>query len=142
MESTMKVYLAGPYQNKEQIKTCAAEVREAGIIVTSSWLNEPHKPTVGPQDLTYEQNQKYAIQDIMDVRSAEIFVLFTEPTKTIFRAGRHVEFGVAVERGMPIFVVGEEFENIFHYLPRVTHFPSWERLRDAMIVTAHVAACQ
>lgn len=48
------------------------------------------------------------------------------------RGGRHVEFGIALEREIPIFVIGPR-ENIFHYmLTRVQHFENLDDLRAAL----------
>ena len=132
----MRVYLAAPYSRKTEINQYAAELRAGGIEVTSSWLDEPHKPTTQMHELTHEEHQQYAIQDVKDVQAANILVFFTDPTKAIIRAGRHVEFGIAVQRGTPIYVVGEECENIFHHLPKVIHFKTWKTLRDLLIVVA------
>ena len=129
----MKVYLAGPYQHKDKIKAYATELRSGGVTVTSSWLEEPHKPTTQMHELTHEEHQAYAIQDIKDVRAAKVLVFFIDPTKIIVRAGRHVEFGIALERRMPIFVIGTDRENIFHHAPGVMHFDSWEKVRDLLI---------
>jgi len=129
----MRVYLAAPYQQKDQINIYAAQLRAGGIEVTSSWLEETHKPTIQMDELTSAEHLEYAVRDVADIRKAKIFVLFTDPTKTVFRAGRHVEFGIAVERGMPIYVVGAEFENIFHHLPKVLHFTEWSDLRELLI---------
>lgn len=134
----MKVYLAAPYVHKEQIKVYAARLRELGIDVTSSWLEEPHSPTTQVNELSHEENQRYAQQDIFDVLCADLLVFFTDPTKSIVRGGRHVEFGVAVglneatSAPMPIFVVGADYENIFHHLPYVRHFDHWELALDAI----------
>ena len=132
----MKVYIAAPYSMKDTIKERAAELNALGIIVTSSWLNEPHKPTTQMSELPHEVHQKYAVQDVLDVAAAEIIVFHTDPTKTIVRAGRHVEFGIAVgiglTRQMDIFVVGEDRENIFHHLPQVRHFATWEAAKNAL----------
>ena len=68
----MKIYLAAPYVQKPYIEQCAAELRAGGVIVTSSWLAEPHKPTTQMDELTHEQHQQYAIQDIKDVQAADI----------------------------------------------------------------------
>jgi hypothetical protein len=133
MESAMKVYIAAPYSRKDQMNVYAAELRKGGVEVTSSWLNEIHPPTVQMPDLTHEEHQKYAIQDIKDVRAAKAMVFFTDQTKQIIRAGRHVEFGIAIERRMPIFVVGLEKENLFHHAPGVMHFKTWEDVRDILI---------
>jgi nucleoside 2-deoxyribosyltransferase len=126
----LKVYLAAPYSMKTTIEARAAELAARGIHVTSSWLQEPHSPNTQMHELTHEEHVAYAIQDVKDVAEADIFVFHTDPTKSIVRAGRHVEFGIAVgialSRFMPIFVVGDEYENIFHHLPQVLHFPNWE----------------
>src|SRR5882672_7222295 len=98
--ASMKVYIAAPYRMKNEIKARAMGLRDCGIEVTSSWLNEPHKPNTQMGDLTHEEHQKYALQDVQDVVAADILVLLTDPTKTIVRAGRHVEFGIAVGLGL------------------------------------------
>jgi len=131
--STMKVYLAAPYSRKDEIKGYAEELRAGGVTVTSSWLEEPHTPTTQMQDLTHEEHLKYAVQDVKDVHAAKLLVFFTDPTGTIVRGGRHVEFGIALERRMPIFVIGEQRENIFHHMPGVMHFESWEKVRALLI---------
>jgi len=138
----LKVYLAAPFSTKDRMNTYAAELRAGGVTVTSSWLDEPFKPQVQMVDLTHEEHQKYAIQDIKDVRAAKVMVFFTDPTKQIVRAGRHVEFGIAIERRMPIFVIGTERENIFHHAPGVMHFKSWEEVRDLLIAMSADLTCQ
>lgn len=129
----MKIYLAAPYSRKDEINKYAAELRAGGVIVTSSWLDEPHKPTTQMQELTHVEHMQYAVQDIKDVQAAKLLVFFIDPTGSIVRGGRHVEFGIALERRMPIFVVGNQRENIFHHMPGVTHFDSWEKVRDLLI---------
>lgn len=136
----MKVYIAAPYLKKEEMKVYAAKLRDLGIGVTSGWLDEPDKPAMGPQDLINTQNREYAMRDVQDVMDADAMIFFTDPTKTILRAGRHVEFGMILainamsqdEDTMPIFVVGLEFENIFHHMPEVHHFQEWELALEAI----------
>lgn len=136
----LKVYLAAPFRRKDEIKDYATELRALGITVTSSWLEEPYKPTIEVHEIPADQNRRYAMQDVNDVVAAHILVLFTDPTKTIFRAGRHVEFGIALgigrSRPFPIFVVGEEYENIFHHMPQVYHFTTWEEARTRLVELA------
>lgn len=135
----MNVYIAAPYSKKDEMSVYAAKLRERGIGVTSSWLEEPHKPTVQMSDLTHEQHQQYALNDLRDVMDADAMIFFTDPTKTILRAGRHVEFGMVLainhilpDDPFPIFVVGMEFENIFHHMPNVYHFQEWELALEAI----------
>ena len=131
----MKIYLAAPYSRKDEMRSYAAELRARGIDVTSSWLEEPHKL----HELSHAEHQQYALNDIRDVMDAEAMIFFTDPTKTILRAGRHVEFGMVLfwnalcpDSPMPIFVVGMDFENIFHHCPNVYHFEDWELAVDAI----------
>ena len=123
--SELKVYLAAPYQMKELIRDRTLELQTLGINVTSSWVNEPEKPTIEVHEVAPQTNRLYAQRDVVDVRNANLLIFQDDPTKKIVRAGRHVEFGIAIAYRMPIFVVGEEHENIFHHLPRVKHFKEW-----------------
>jgi nucleoside 2-deoxyribosyltransferase len=128
----LKVYLAAPYQKKEDIRNYAKELRSLGIEVTSRWIDEPDKPNVQLKDVDAAMLRLYAGHDVADVQAADVFVLFTDPTKTIIRQGRTVESGLAIAFGMPIVAVGLEFENIFHYLPQFTHFETWYDVRDKL----------
>jgi len=138
----LKAYLAAPYVRKEQIREYAAELRAGNVVVTSTWLNEPHSPTTLTNELTPESNRQYAIQDVKDVYAANLLVFFTDPTGEIVRGGRHLEFGIALARRIPIFVVGKEMENIFHHMPGVLHFDSWEVVRDLLIAMNNVDSPQ
>ena len=133
----MKVYLAAPYSMKDIIVERAKELRNLGISVTSTWIDEPHKPTTQMHELTHEEHQTYALNDVGDVEAANVFVFHTDETGKIVRAGRHVEFGMAVILGrlryMPIVVVGNQYENIFHHLPNVFHYPTWAEAKAALV---------
>lgn len=128
----MRVYIAAPYSMKDTIKQEADDLLKYNITCTSSWVMEPHKPTTQMQELPHATHQGYALQDVVDVSSADVLVFHTDPTKALVRGGRHVEFGMAVligtQRTMPIYVVGMEEENIFHHLPQVVHFPTWDEV--------------
>jgi len=123
---SLKVYLASPYVQKETTTAHAADLEKIGIEVTSTWLKETHPPSVQMADVTPEQHLQYAEADVGDIERADVLIFHNDPTKTVIRAGRHVEFGIAVARRMPIFVVGEEHENVFHHLKLVKHFKTWE----------------
>ena len=133
----MRVYLAAPYVMKDEIKARAEGLRLYGIETTSSWLDEPHKPTTQMGELTHEQHQVYALADVRDVVAADLLIFQTDETKSIIRAGRHVEFGIALALGLtryyPILVVGETRENIFHHMPQVRHFPDWESVQNELV---------
>ena len=133
----MKVYLAAPYSRKDQIKAYSEELHAWGIDTTSSWVDEPHVPDIQMHELTHQDHQKYAERDVADIVSANCLILFTDPTKTIVRAGRHVEFGIALGlreagKSMLLWVVGSEFENIFHHLSGITRFQNWGAAKVAL----------
>lgn len=132
----MKVYLAAPYSAKDLVVQHAADLRALGVVVTSSWLEEPWAPTTQMHELTHEEHQQYALNDVRDVANADVLIFHVDQTKSIIRAGRHVEFGIAVglglSREMPILVVGDVYENIFHHLPQVTHYAEWSEVLAAL----------
>lgn len=79
---------------------------------------------------------QFAKDDFEDVTKAELVISFTEPPRTTAtRGGRHVEFGIALGLRTPVFVIGYR-ENIFHWLPRVHFFETWDRALSVLNLTA------
>jgi nucleoside 2-deoxyribosyltransferase len=118
----MKIYLAARYSQKEEMKLVAKQLRCHGHIITSTWLEETEPPDVTLDQLTEHFLAYQAEVDLNDIKRADIFVLFSiDPLIPTVRGGRHVETGVALALGKPIYVVGPK-ENIFHYLPGVKIF--------------------
>jgi hypothetical protein len=113
------VYLAAPYASRAEIAVYRDELRALGLHVTASWIDEPigiHPGTVdAATDLDNPTVSAYARQDMLEVASAAMFVLFTAGYVSHASAsgGRHVETGIALAAGVPIIVVGKP-ENIFH----------------------------
>lgn len=136
----LKVYLAAPFQMKDEIKARVELLRSFGIEVTSTWVDEPHKASIQLKDLSPETHLKYATADVQDIVAADMLILQDDPT--IVRAGRHVEFGVAIGLGLtrpyPIFVVGPIRANIFHYLSQVYHFETWEEIVQRLQTLAKI----
>ncbi len=117
MKSPLKVYIAGRYANLAILAEERKLYEQAGIEITSSWLNN------------VEDGMSFtdvAVLDLKDVDAADALVLYTEPYGTpVPGGGRHVEFGYALGRGKHIVIVGPH-ENIFHWHPRVNTFPRTE----------------
>lgn len=79
-----------------------------------------------------ELRTKFAVDDWEDVNAAELVINFTEPPRAkANRGGRHVEYGIALAKGARVIVVGHR-ENIFHWLPQVEFFESWEKALDSL----------
>jgi nucleoside 2-deoxyribosyltransferase len=131
----LKVYLAGMFSTIATRKAQAAELREVGIEVTSRWIDETVPHTVEIKDVEEAYLHETAIADLEDINKADIFLAFVPTAEELVaatiaassRGGRHVEFGYALAKGKPIFVVGSK-ENVFHYLPLATkHFKTFRQ---------------
>lgn len=117
----MRVYLAAPYGARGKVRGYAAQLNEAGFVVTSSWLNEAHEITAGTQGaapaLSDDEVAAHAQSDLWDLQRSQALVLFTAAFVGVEGGGgRHVETGYAIALGLPVLVVGAA-ENVFHRLP-------------------------
>lgn len=90
-----------------------------GFTVCSTWIDVEWELTGTIRPTTpLELRQKFAQDDLADVRRCNVMVNFTEPPNSCGRGGRHVEFGLAAAWGKRLIVVGYR-ENVFHHLPQV-----------------------
>lgn len=127
----MKVYLAAPYGSRDTIREYAAQLRRIGFVVTSTWLEEQHEINAGTQGaataLADGQVSQHAYDDLRDVESSDLFVLFTAASVGVEGGGgRHVETGYFMaKRGTAHTIVVGEPENIFHRMAVVTRVPDW-----------------
>jgi nucleoside 2-deoxyribosyltransferase len=127
----MKVYIAGRYSRRDELKSYALILSSLGIVTTSRWLDETNPLQTEMGDDTDEFYIAAAKVDLEDIDRADAVVFFSEnPLVGIKRGGRHVEFGYAVGKNKQIFVIGPR-ENIFHYLPGVEHWGSLESFARA-----------
>ena len=108
----MKFYLAGPYSERARLADMAGTIeRASGWVCTSTWLSGAHDECAPEQA---------AEDDVADVREARALVI--DATRSSTRGGMWVEFGIALERGMPIVVVAPFSARltVFAFLPGVT----------------------
>jgi hypothetical protein len=91
------------------MRQIAEGLRRRGHWIVSRWIDG--------QDT---DDRQAVARDWEDLHNADCLVAFAEtpgaPGRQ--RGGRHVEFGIALARGIRVILVGEP-ENVFHYLPRV-----------------------
>lgn len=117
----MKVYLASAYAERERLNKVREAIEPLGFEVTSRWLTGSHEMVDNPTiDDEVRLNRRFAMEDLQDVKSADILVHFTPIGTNKGRGGRHVEFGIALGLGKVIVHVGPS-ENVFHFLPGVYH---------------------
>lgn len=98
----MRIFLAGAFNHRDEIKVVRAALEDQGHTVTSSWLDEPPLPDVG----TDWFRRATAITDLYDLEHSDAMALFTFwPSLS---GGWHTELGVALNRGIPVYRVGPE----------------------------------
>ena len=125
----MRIYLAARYSRYQELQGYATELERAGHEVTSRWIQGNHQ--ISDKELSEEAAEarriQFAQEDLADLFKAELCISFTEvPRGSNSRGGRHVEFGIALGVGKPTYIVGHR-ENVFHCLPQVQFFPTWEQ---------------
>ncbi len=130
----MRIYIAARFDRRDEMAVVARELRRAGHVVTSTWV-QPHDEPL--------PDVVCAINDIDDLATADCLVSFTEePTEQVSwaaRGGRHVEFGYALAAGMRLCLVGPR-ENVFHHLPSVEAYGTTAELVEALAAEGKVAS--
>ena len=120
----MKIYLASRYQNYPLMQEWSAELFYYGHDVTSRWIKGDHEITTDAKG--DEERRRFAEEDIQDLMEADVIIFHSDPF--FFRSGRggrHVEFGMALALKKKIVLIGER-ENVFHWLPNVLIYQSFE----------------
>jgi len=121
-----RAYLAARYSRREELAGYAAQLHELGVaLVVSRWLTEPHDwdgTSDTPEGLAAAQ--RLANDDLEDLGSAHLVVVFTEEAGEYRRGGSLVEFGMALGLGKHVIVVGPAV-NVFTTLPFVFRCHTW-----------------
>jgi nucleoside 2-deoxyribosyltransferase len=129
----MLIYLAGRYSRKEELRAVADMLNSKVVTVTSRWLYRGMSddfPNMAREDVPSEHQERFARQDLQDIREADAFVVIADPPRTPSRGGKHVEFGYALALGKEIWVIGPS-ETVFHHLPQVRHVDTlWQFVKE------------
>lgn len=129
-----KVYLAGRYGRREELKGYADELEDYGIISTATWLLGGHdEPYEGMTE--DEFRTECAEVDLADIDEADMLIAFTEPrvdNVSYTRGGRHVELGYAIAQSKEIHIIGPR-ENVFCHLEQLHVWESWKQFMDSFV---------
>jgi len=111
----LAVYLSASTARLIELRGYARDLTAEGFKVVSSWLWAAGRPAGDA-----------ALRDLEDLRGADALLAVTSPRGASLqgRGGRHVELGVAIERGLAVVVLGES-EHIFHGLPGLYAARDW-----------------
>ncbi len=110
------VYVAAPFNRKEEARVARAILEANGFLVSSRWIDYH----LDAETMDEAVMRKEAQADVFDVGNADIFVLLNEEgwQKEGQSGGRFLEMGVALALGKRVIVAGAK-TSIFHYLPQV-----------------------
>lgn len=131
----MKIYLAGRYSIRDQLKEYRDTLRMNGHEVTSRWLDfEDDNPDAFPPDdgtasshAAPELRQMVAQMDVDDVKDADAIMLFTSELGR--RGGMFVEWGIAIALDKVLVLIGPEI-NVFQHYPGTLQYNSFEEALD------------
>ena len=133
-----RIYLAGSFSRCDELNIYARELRKMGYVIDCRWLQGLHQARPGAafvessSDIP-DEAADFAIDDVKDISFSDIVISFTGGLGTTKRGGRHVEFGIAVAWAKRKIIVGPR-ENVFHCLPGVEHYSTWEQCRKVLEV--------
>lgn len=119
----MRWYLAAQFARQEEMRRKAAQLQESGQEVTSRWIYSGG----AVRDMTDEERENQAISHMEDIVKSDGIIIFTKDDEGAYPSlgGRHVEFGAGLGTNKTMVVVGPR-ENIFHWLPNVQVFETFE----------------
>ena len=102
----MKVYIAAPWQLRDEAQALGGRLIAAGMIITSNWLEEP--------EMSFDAES--ATTDLNDIEASDALVLLNPAGwESKGTGGRHFECGYAHARGLSVGILGVR-SNIFHNL--------------------------
>lgn len=105
-----------------------ARLEASGHVVTARWITSDAKFHRGVDAYTDAERTAIAVMDEEDVRQAtDGVILIAEPPGQTVPGGKHVETGMALALGRPVYVIGRK-ENIFHWHPAVRIFGDLDAL--------------
>ena len=136
----MRIYVAGKWQEKSQVKQVQIALVNAGHEITHDWTihemgaHEPKQDTdvlIGTHWYDPEELARQALGDLRGVQTAEAIVICAiNPHKY---SGTLTEMGIALGCGRRVLIIGEHIDsNIFTWLPEVKVYPSLAEVIDAL----------
>src|SRR5260370_13377109 len=116
----MKIYVAGRFENKQEVREAQSLLRSYGHQITHDWTK--HLP-IKPYSKSQELARQYGAADMEGVRNCDVFILLAKGGSG---TGSSAELGAAIgsnlSLGKPkIYVVGDLSDCVFFYHPSVNH---------------------
>lgn len=112
---SMKLYIAGKWSEREEIKKIMEMFELRGHIITVDWTNHIHST----------KSKEYAIEDIQGVKDCDVLIAYMK-TPGIFYKGCWVEIGAALALDKRVIIIGHEVSSVFLGHPNIHVFNSKE----------------
>ncbi len=136
----MRIYVAGKWQEKAQVKQVQLALMAVGHTITHDWTvhemgaHESQLDTdvlIGTHWYDPEELANQARGDLRGVMQAEAIVICAiNPHKY---SGTLTEMGIALGCGRRVLIIGDNIDgNIFTWLPEVKVYPSVAEVIDAL----------
>lgn len=116
------IYVAGKFTSQVRLREEAQKLRRGGFTVSSTWLDE----TATDYNATEEYKVECAQRDVDEVLACNTLILDTIDVSDT--GGREVELGLALQGDADWIILVGPRRNVFHYLPEITHFKTWDEL--------------
>ncbi len=118
----LSIYIAAPFQLRQQAIFLMTALEQLGFTVTASWLRVQDMPDCDAS----------ARMDLADVDRAHV-LLALNPADwgTVGTGGRHVELGYAIAKGKQVILLGAR-SNVFHHLATVHHITELAELQPLL----------
>lgn len=124
----MKVYIAARFSRRHECNALAQELKARGCTITSRWVlpdTDHVVPTGMSEQAADSERQRFALEDVEDVKAADWMVSLMEEPRNNSRGGRHVEFGIGLGIGLSMTIIGPK-ETVFHHLPHIEQYETVE----------------
>jgi nucleoside 2-deoxyribosyltransferase len=130
----MNLYIAT--QKQENAKPVRDAILADGHSCNASWIDLAGYASIPGDD---EHRKQASLTCEREVRDCDALILVAEPDGERVRGGKHVETGMAIALGKPVYVVNGPWftdhgkrENVFHWHPLVTVVPDIDGLIRAI----------
>ena len=122
----MKIYVAGKFGDRKQIKGYMDELVKLGHTITHDWTS------FESENADKNRMAQSAVKDIEAVRNCDVLVLFLTDSKYAYR-GSFTELGCGLGLNKQIIIVNPDelsycTTNIFYHDPSITHVKTWDEM--------------
>lgn len=117
--SKPRVYLAGPWVEREKASEYATKLEASGFHITHKWwLYEGEDQDKEEPDFL----ENCANSDVKGVYTADVVIVIN----SVKSEGKAVETGLAIAKGIPICLIGKKSINIFYNLSYIAKVDTLE----------------